>query len=92
MAEQAKLTLEAIDLQERKALEQFYAAVRKATPQVRTPAERYGGDMSFSFDSNGGSVWVMALFGKDAPPIDPSRRPCGPPQDERDLALQASSG
>ena len=24
--------------------------------------------MSFSFDSNGRSVWVMALFGKGAPP------------------------
>ena len=24
--------------------------------------------MSFTFDSNGRSVWVMALFGKDAPP------------------------
>jgi hypothetical protein len=24
--------------------------------------------VSFSFDSNGRSVWVMALFGKGAPP------------------------
>ena len=24
--------------------------------------------MSFTFDSNGRSVWVMALFGKGAPP------------------------
>jgi len=49
-------------------LEQFYAAVRKATPQVRVLAERYGGDVSFTFDSNARSVWVMALFGKGAPP------------------------
>ena len=40
----------------------------KATPQVRAMAERYGGDVSFNFDSNGRSVWVMALFGKGAPP------------------------
>ncbi len=68
LEEEAKLALEAIGLQERKALEQFYPAVRKSTPQVRVLAERYGGDVSFSFDSNGRSVWVMALFGKDAPP------------------------
>ena len=67
-AEQAKLALDAIGLQERKALEQFYRAVRKATPQVRALAERYDGNVSFSFDSNGRSVWVVALFGKEAPP------------------------
>jgi len=49
-------------------LEQFYGALRKATPHVRVLAERYGGDVAFSFDSNGRSVWVMALFGKGAPP------------------------
>jgi hypothetical protein len=49
-------------------LGQFYAAVRKATPQMRVMAERYGRDVSFNFDSNGRSVWVMALFGKGAPP------------------------
>jgi hypothetical protein len=49
-------------------LGRFYAAVRKATPQMRVMAERYGGDVSFNFDSNGRSVWVMALFGKGAPP------------------------
>ena len=31
-------------------------------------AGRYWGDVAFSFDSNGRSVWVIALFGKDAPP------------------------
>ncbi len=67
-AEQVKLALDAIGLQERRAIERFYAAVRKATPHVRVLAERYGGDVAFSFDSNGRSVWVMALFGKDAPP------------------------
>ena len=46
----------------------MYRAVRKATPQARTLAERYGGDVSFSFDSNGRSVWVVAMFGKGAPP------------------------
>jgi hypothetical protein len=30
----------------------------------------------------GRSVWVMALFGKGAPPLTLSRRPCGPPQGE----------
>jgi len=49
-------------------LGRFYAAVRKATPQMRVMAERYGGDVSFNFDSNGRSVCVMALFGKSAPP------------------------
>lgn len=48
--------------------ETSYAAVRKTTPQVRELAERYGGEVSFTFDSNGRSVWVVALFGKDAPP------------------------
>jgi len=66
-AAQVKLALDAIGLQERRAIERFYAAVRKATPQVRTLAERYGGEVAFSFDSNGRSVWVMALFGKGAP-------------------------
>jgi len=69
LEEQVKLALEAIGLQERRALEQFYAAVRKATPHGRVLGERYGGDVSFSFDSNGRSVWVMALFGKGAPPV-----------------------
>ena len=68
VAEQVKLEVGTIALQERKAVEQFYAAVRRGTPQVRALAERYGGDVAFSFDSNGRSVWVMALFGKDAPP------------------------
>ena len=68
MAEQVKLALEAIGLEERKAIERFFALVRKATPQMRAMAERYGGDVSFNFDSNGRSVWVMALFGKGAPP------------------------
>ena len=67
-AEQVKLALEVIGLQERKALEEFYAAVRKATPQVRALLERYGGDVAFNFDSDGRSVWLMALFGKGAPP------------------------
>jgi len=49
-------------------LERVYAAIRKAPPQVRVLTERYGGDVAFSFDSNGRSVWVMALFGKGAPP------------------------
>jgi hypothetical protein len=35
---------------------------------MRVMAERYSGDVSFNFDSNGRSVWVMALFGKGAPP------------------------
>ena len=48
-------------------MDSFYAAVRKATPQVRALAERYRGDVSFSFDSNGRSVWVVALFGEGAP-------------------------
>jgi len=51
---------------EPEALERFYAAVRKAPPQVPVLAERYGADVSFSLDSNGRSVWVMALFGKGA--------------------------
>ncbi|MBZ0168882.1 hypothetical protein MELA_02222 [Candidatus Methylomirabilis lanthanidiphila] len=67
-AEQVKLALDAIGLQEQRAVETFYAAVRKATPQVRELAERYGGNVSFTFDSNGRSVWVVALFEKSAPP------------------------
>jgi len=69
---------------EPEALERFYAAVRKAPPQDPVLAERYGADVSFSFDSNGRSVWVMALFGKGARPLTLSRRPCGPPQGERE--------
>ncbi len=68
MAEQVKLALEVIGLQERKAIERFFALVRKATPQLRALAERYGVDVSFSFDSNGRSVWMVAVFGKGAPP------------------------
>src|SRR3972149_2236989 len=45
--EQVKLTLGAIGLQERKAVENFYTAVRNTNPQVRALAERYGGDVSF---------------------------------------------
>ena len=65
---QVKLAKEALGLQERRAIEGFFALVRKATPQMRAMAERYGGDVSFNFDSNGRSVWVVALFGKGAPP------------------------
>ena len=67
--EQVKLALDAMGLQERKAVERFYGAVRNAHSQVRSLAERYGGDVSFTFDSNGRSVWVVALFGKSAPPM-----------------------
>lgn len=66
--EQVKLALDAIGLQERKAVERFYTAIRNAHSQVRTLAERYGGDVAFVFDSDGRSVWVMALFEKSAPP------------------------
>jgi len=52
-AEQVKLALKAIGLEERKAIERFFALVRKSTPQMRVMAERYGGDVSFNFDSNG---------------------------------------
>jgi hypothetical protein len=65
---QVKLAKEALGLQERRAIEGFFALVRKATPQMRVMAERCGGDVCFNFDSNGRSVWVMALFGKGAPP------------------------
>jgi len=86
-------------------LGRFYAAVRKATPQIGVMAERYGGDVSFNFDSNGRSVWVMALVGRDAPPLTllrlgsgqassrrdrPSRRPYGAPQRERSLAFETT--
>ena len=64
-------------------MESFYAAVRATTPLVRPLLERYRGDVPFSLDSDGRSLWVMALFGKGATPIAPSRRPKGPPQDER---------
>ena len=69
-------------------LGQFYAAVRKATPQMRVMAERYGGDVSFNFDSNGRSVWVMAVFGKGAPPalrrVSDGEVPWTPLDDEQD--------
>ena len=68
LAHQGLRRVDALALQKRDALQRFYAAVRKATPQVRALAERYGGDVSFCFDRNGQSVWVMALFGKGAPP------------------------
>ena len=58
---------------EPEALERFYAAVRKAPPQDPVLAERYGADVAFSFDSNGRSVWVMALFGKGARVRSPFR-------------------
>ena len=87
-AEQVKLALDAIILKERQALERIYTAVRKATPQVRTLTERYGGDVSFSFDSNGRSVWVIALFGKGAPPtlrtVSDREVPWAPLDDEHD--------
>ncbi len=66
--EQVKLALDAIGLQERKAVERFYSAVRNTNRQVRSLVERYGGDVSFTFDSDGRSVWVVVLFDKDAPP------------------------
>ena len=55
-AAEVKLALEAIGLQARKTEERFYTIVRKATPQFRSLIERYGGDVSFSFDSNRRSV------------------------------------
>jgi hypothetical protein len=86
--EQVKLALEAISLEERKAMERFFALVRKSTPQMRVMAERYGGDVSFNFDSNGRSVWVVALFGKDAPPalrtVSDREVPWIPLDDEQD--------
>ena len=69
-------------------LGRFYAAVRKATPQMRVMAERYGRDVSFNFDSNGRSVWVMALFGKGTPPtprtVSDREVPWTPLDDEQD--------
>ena len=87
-AEQVKLALRGIGLEERKAIERFFALVRKATPQMRDVVERYGGDVSFNFDSNGRSVWVMALFGKGAPPalrtVSGGEVPWTPLDDEQD--------
>ena len=73
-AEQVKGALEVFSLEKRRAIERFFALVRKATPQVRAIAERYSGDVSFNFDSNGRSVWVVALFGKGAPSLSLLRR------------------
>ena len=70
-------------------LGRFYAAVRKATPQVRVLAERHGGDVSFSFDSNGRSVWVMALFGKGAPAFTLLRRAQDRPFDWAQVRLRS---
>lgn len=67
-AKQVGLALDTIGLQERKAMERFYTIVRRAHPQVRAIAERYDSTVSFTFDSNGRSVWVVALFSKSAPP------------------------
>jgi hypothetical protein len=47
----------------------FYLAQMRAAPQVRALAGCYGRNVSFSFDSNGRSVWVMARFGRGAPPF-----------------------
>ena len=95
-AEQVKLALKAIGLQERKAIERFFALVRKATPQMRVMAERYGGDVSFNFDSNGRSVWVVALFGKGAPPalrtVSDGEVPWTPLDDEQDEAGNEEEG
>jgi hypothetical protein len=59
---------------EPETLERFCAAVRKAPPQDPVLAERYGAGVSFSLDSTGRSVRVMALFGKGAPPVTLLRR------------------
>jgi len=86
--EHVKLEVDIIAPQERKAAESFYAAVRKTTPQMRAMAERYGGDVSFDFDSNGRSVWLMALSGKAAPPmlrtVSDREEPWIPLDDEQD--------
>lgn len=66
--EQVQLALDTIGLKERKALERFYATVRKASPEIRALTERYGGHVFFTLDSNRQSVWVVALFEKSAPP------------------------
>jgi len=47
----------------------FYLALMRAAPLVRALTGYYGGNVFFSFDSNGRSVWVIALFGKGAPPL-----------------------
>jgi hypothetical protein len=52
----------------------FYLALMRAAPLVRALAGCYGGNVSFSFDSNGRSVGGMALFGKGAPPLTLLRR------------------
>ncbi len=49
-------------------MEQFFGLMRKTNPQIRALAERYAGNVAFTFDSNGRSVWVVALFEKGAPP------------------------
>ena len=41
----------------------------EAQRRLEFSAERYGCDVSFNFDSNGRSVWVMAMFGRGAPPL-----------------------
>lgn len=68
-AKQGELALDTLALQERNAMERFYATVRRTHPQVRAMAERYDSAVSFTFDSDGRSVWVVALFGKSAPPV-----------------------
>ena len=67
-AEQARLELGPIELQGQEALSRFYTLLRRSTPQVRTLAERYHGGVMFPFDSNGTSVWVVAVFDNGAPP------------------------
>jgi hypothetical protein len=52
----------------------FYLAQMRAAPLVRALAGCDRRNVSFSFDSNGRSVWVMALLGKGAPPLTLLRR------------------
>ena len=67
-AEQVKLELGVIELKEREAIRRFYTAARRATPLMRALVERHGGEISFTFDSNGRSVWLVGVFDKSGPP------------------------
>lgn len=64
-----QIKLDALRIEEMSLKDSFFMQVRSTHPNIRQLSERYGKGVTFLFDSDSHTVWIIALFSNDAPPI-----------------------
>lgn len=64
-----QIKVESLRIEEMALKDAFFKQVRSTHPNIRQLSERYGKGVTLLFDSDSHTVWILALFSNDAPPI-----------------------